>query len=366
MMRKKMRAVLEDPQDALARQEEATATARRKELKAMAVESLGGLLEQRGLARGKKIDMVEALVAHEAAGRAEERRRAARLRELVVQKKAELEAMPMAELRDLCSAEAGVKGQLTKQSRVEMLMKAWQEADGVDKALAKRSRDEREEQLNALDKEALRACCERSGVNPYVREVLAERAERKKAEEEAAAGTRKQLRGMTLDQLKSLVSSKGLEAAGKKEELIEVAFKIRLQDEAVAARRDELRSMAIDDLRDVAKGCKLAAAATGKKDALVDAVLAHEAKAREDMRAFDAKAEEVLAQWAEGLEEKSGAELKDMCASRGLKLGTSKEDRVRAIVQDWRAGKDVDAAVAEQRRVARAAELASAPLLDVP
>merc|ERR1719289_32310 len=170
---------------------------------------------------------------------------------------------------------------------------------------------------------------------------------------------------MTLDQLKSLVSSKGMEVAGKKEELIEVAFKIRLQDEAVAARRNELRSMAIDDLRDVAKGCKLAAAATGKKDALVDAVLAHEAKAREDTRAFDAKVEEVLAQWAEGLEEKSGAELKDMCASRGLKLGTSKEDRLRAIVQDWRAGKDVDAAVAEQRRAARAAELASAPLLDV-
>jgi len=407
--------VSEDPQDALARQEEATAAARRKELKAMAAESLGGLLAQRGLARGKKLDMVEALVAQEAAGRAEERQRAARLREVVVQKKAELEAMPMAELRDLCSAEAGVKGQLTKQSRVEMLMKAWQEADGVDKALAKRSRDEREEQLNALDKEALRACCERSGVNPYVREVLAERAvraeraagrfarpapassgpaarasaapaaagndvveallaseasrkreaERKKVEEAAAASKRKELSVMSVDQLKELLSSRGVEIAGKKDELVEFAFKVRLQDEAVAARRDELRAMATDDLRDVARNCKVVAALTGKRDALVDAVLAYEAKTREDTRAFDAKAEEVLAQWAAELEEKSGAELKDMCAGKGLRLGVSKEDRVRAIVQSWRAGKDVDAAVAESRRAARAAELALAPLDDL-
>jgi len=261
----------------------------------------------------------------------------------------------------------------------------------------------------------LRARCERAGVNPYVREVLAERAvraehaagrfarpappssgpaarasagpgdagndvveallaseasrkreaERKKVEEAAAASKRKELSAMSVDQLKELLSSRGVEIAGKKDELVELAFKVRVQDEAVAARRDELRAMATDDLRDVARSCRAAAALTGKKEALVDAVLAHEAKAREDARAFDATAEEVLAQWAAELEEKSGAELKDICAGKGLRPGVSKEDRVRAIVQNWRADRAVDAAVVESRRAARAAELALAALGDL-
>merc|ERR1719510_2118003 len=149
----------------------------------MLVGELRDLLTSRGLETGKKEDMVEALAAHEAALRERERAHQASIREVVVKKKEELEALPLPELRDLCTA-AGTKGILTKQARVELLMKQWQEDDGVDKALEKKARDAREQQLFSMDKAALRELCAKRGVDPFVQEVIVDRIVR----HEKAAG----------------------------------------------------------------------------------------------------------------------------------------------------------------------------------
>lgn len=58
-------------EEALARQEEETVAARRKELKTTHIDTLKQLLEVQGLELGKKEDMMQRLVAHEAAARAQ-------------------------------------------------------------------------------------------------------------------------------------------------------------------------------------------------------------------------------------------------------------------------------------------------------
>merc|ERR1719323_1907556 len=88
----------ENEEEALARREEETVAARKKELKAMPVGELRDLLTSKGLETGKKEDMVEALAADEAALRERERAHQASIREIVVKKKEELEALSVLEL----------------------------------------------------------------------------------------------------------------------------------------------------------------------------------------------------------------------------------------------------------------------------
>merc|ERR1719221_2345096 len=118
--------------------------------------------------------MIEAVVAFEAQERTAARVQQAKLRAVVEDKKNELEAMPIAELKQL-SVTVGIKGNVTKQARVEQIMKSWLDDDGVNKALAKIAADERREELTAMDKSALRCLCENATVDPYVKQIMVER-----------------------------------------------------------------------------------------------------------------------------------------------------------------------------------------------
>merc|ERR1719230_1133251 len=114
------------------------------------------------------------MLKHEAQARGAQRAHEAKMRAVVVQKKEELEALSAPDLKNLCSSK-GITGVLTKPVRVEKLLQLWQQEDGVNKGLEQMARAEREGELVAMDKAALRKLCERSGVEAFVKEIMVER-----------------------------------------------------------------------------------------------------------------------------------------------------------------------------------------------
>eukprot|EP00928_Gymnodinium_smaydae_P053934 TRINITY_DN37809_c0_g1_i1.p1 TRINITY_DN37809_c0_g1~~TRINITY_DN37809_c0_g1_i1.p1 ORF type:complete len:502 (-),score=183.32 TRINITY_DN37809_c0_g1_i1:216-1721(-) len=386
--------------------EQEVVTARRKELKSMSVGDVKELMASHNLETGNKADMIEALLAREAKMRAEQRAHEAVVRQTVSDKKDDLENLSAPELKGLCEA-IGVKGVLTKQARVETLLKQWLAEGGVDKALAKKARDAREEQLAAMDKSALKKICDKMGVDALVMDVMVERVikreseqgrfdrpkfeedmfdeddqskvqarkskdmigalladeaskkkerESKKLEEEEAASKLKELKAKSIDELKKMLTKKGREPVGKKDDLVEALVAIDVQEKLVNAKRTKLRALDLDDLKQrvSAKGLSL-----GKKDAMVEAILAHEAKIKDQVLAYEAKIDESLEKVKEELESKTAAELKEMCAAKNLKLGVGKPDRVQTLVQDARASGDMEKVVAVAAKKARKDELLS-------
>merc|ERR1719221_1953750 len=79
-----------------------------------------------------------------------------------------------------------------------------------------------------------------------------------------------------------------------------------------------------------------------KKTDMVDAFLAHEAQLIEESLAYAGKVEEVLAKKKEELETKTASELKELCASRSLKLGVAKTDRIETLLEDAKTNGEVD------------------------
>merc|ERR1711879_431599 len=57
------------------------------------------------------------------------------------------------------------------------------------------------------------------------------------------------------------------------------------------------------------------------------------------------------------LEEKTAADLKDLCASKGLKLGAGKQDRVATLLEDAKASGEVDTIIGSKLKEARRVEL---------
>merc|ERR1712137_1470834 len=139
-----------------------------------------------------------------------------------------------------------------------------------------------------MDTSKLRKVCEKAGVNPFVKEVVVDRivrceasqgrflppvapadeeeqdqtsgkkgsmvdailaneAQRKKEKErqeqqaEALAKKVKELKAMSLDDLKKTISKKGQEPAGKKEDLVQALLLIYEQEEKIAAKKAKLQ-----------------------------------------------------------------------------------------------------------------------------
>jgi len=391
-------------EDRIKQEESELQTARKKELKGMYIDALKEVAASKGVEPCKKDDMIAAVVASEAKDRDNARAQKAKLRAVVVEKKEALESMPLPDLREVCN-EYGIKGKLTKQARIEQVMKLWQEADGVDKALAKRARDERAASLDGMDKAILQKLCEKAGVEPFVKEVMVERlvrvegaagkfarptipaepaeeeqkpkkakktdmvdalleqeanrkreAELKKQQEQAEASKRKELKALSVDELKKTLTKKGRDATGKKEDMVEALYQITLQEEAAAAHKAKFRALSLDDLKKLVTSRGLS---VGKKDSMIDAVLDHEARSVEAVKAYEAKIEEALAKVKGEFEAKTAAELKDMCAAKNLKLGSGKEMRIDILVADAKASGALGKVVAALAMTARTAELLS-------
>merc|ERR1719272_36114 len=86
---------------------------------------------------------------------------------------------------------------------------------------------------------------------------------------------------------------------------------------------------------------------------MIKALLAHEAKVREEILAYEVKLVEAAKKMEEQWGSKSGAELKDLCASKGLKLGTSKEDRVQILLEEAKKNGEMEQILAGMARDAR-------------
>merc|ERR1712187_779840 len=96
---------------------------------------------------------------------------------------------------------------------------------------------------------------------------------------------------------------------------------------------------------------------SSKKEQMVEAFFAHEAKIRKELEAYDTTCGEVEAKKREVLEEKSAGELKQLCADKNLKLGASKEDRIEYLLEAARRNGEFDEAVAFMIRETRRGEL---------
>jgi hypothetical protein len=178
--------------------------------------------------------------------------------------------------------------------------------------------------------------------------------ELKKQQQEAEANKRNELKGMNVDALKKLLVSKGRTVDGKKDELVEAAFALHLQEEAMSAKKNKLRALPIEALNKLvlSRGLKL-----GKKDDMVESLLALEAQTRESAAAYATKFQEVLMKVKEDMESKSPSELKELCTSKGLKAGNAAVERVERLVEAAKECGEVDKMVASQNRDARRQEL---------
>merc|ERR1712176_1171928 len=114
--------------------------------------------------------------------------------------------------------------------------------------------------------------------------ILASEAQRKKErerqqqQEEAFAKKVKELKTMSLDDLKKTLSKKGQDLAGKKdkkEDLIHALFAIHKQEEEIAAKKAKMQAMGHDQLKKLAVSRGIT---VDKKDKIIQAVLAADEK----------------------------------------------------------------------------------------
>lgn len=180
--------------------------------------------------------------------------------------------------------------------------------------------------------------------------------ELKKQQEEATASRQRDLEGMTLEQLKKLAAKKKLEATGKKQDLVAALLDAGLREDMAATRKEHLRSLSAESLQKLLQQNGLQVK-TGKVDAMVDAFLAHEAKIHVESRMFELVVDEVLAKRKQELDAETAARLKELCESKGAKVGVSKEERVERYLEAARQDGEADAAAAVLNRDKRSAEL---------
>lgn len=388
------------------RHEKEVVAQRTPELKSMSMDALKSLLTKAGLPTGKKDDMIKTILKQEAKDRAEAREHEAKIRAVVISKKEELEGLSLTDLGKLCDSK-GIKCGKAKPERIERLLVQWQEQDGVEKGLAELAREERREELSGLEKDALREMCEKVDIDFCVKEVMVERiskreydigryarsapkedsapqakldmvqalianeSNRKKEkavqsqQEEEAANKKKELKAMSLDDLKKAMGKRGLEVAGKKkEDMVEALYQAEVEEQATTARKSELKKMGAAALKELlaSKGLEPASKGAG---AAIEAVLAHEAKCREEQRAFESKVGEVLAQKKLELEKTPNGALKDMCAKKGLAVGGGKEEKAERLLEEAQRDGEIDRIISKMLRDSRNGELMSMDKLDL-
>jgi len=274
----------------------------------------------------------------------------------------------------------------------------------VDKALAIKAQEERKEELMEMDDTTLRKMCDKAGLDPYVKEILVDRISKqenemgrysravanqdeapqtkkldmveallanegtrkkekevKSKQEEEVAKKKKELRAMSVEDLKKAVEKKGLEAS-KKEDMIEALFEASVEEEKVLARKSELKKMGVPALKELILSNGLE---SGSANSMVETMLTHEATRRKELRAFEAKVSEVVAQKKEQLDKKSMSVLKDICSSKGLPVGGGKEDKVERLLEDAQRDGEIDKVISTMMRNARKDTLASLEKLDL-
>merc|ERR1719330_2100029 len=138
--------------------------------------------------------------------------------------------------------------------------------------------------------------------------------------------------------------------------MVEVLFAIAAEEEA-AAKKKKLLSMPHDEFTKLLSSRNLVV--HGKRHDLVQTFLAHEVKMLEETRAYEANVEDLLVKKREELETKTASELKELCASKALKLGVAKADRIETLLEDAKKDGEIDKVLVIKARDARSEELLS-------
>lgn len=385
-----------------AKQEEEEAKARRKELKAMDVKDLKELIDSLGLERANKVEMVEAVLGHEAKLKLEKQKKEEAVRDVIVEKTRELESLPAQELKDRCFS-AVILGSLTKQERVKKLMLQWQTQGGIEKALAQQNRDKRQTELETMDATALHKLACKANIDCLVKEVMVDRLLRKEVElgkfdppkprdieqkvavepkatdlvatllaNEAALAKKKAeeekqkerealmekmretLKAMTVQDLKQQLQKKGVSTVGGKDQLVEALFARKIEEEALATKKNDLKALSKDSLKELvlSKGLKI-----GGVSEMIESIIKYEDMRKEEVRQHEVKVMEELKKKKAELEAKSGNDLKEMCVSRGLTSTLTIEGRVQTLLHDCQERGEIDKAIALSAQAARRAVL---------
>jgi len=390
-------------------QEKETAMQREKELKSMYVDDLKKLVERLGLQIGKRDDMMKAVLKFEAKERADVREKEAKIRDVVVAKKEAFETVGASELKKLCVT-AGIGGSLSKPERVEQLLTQWLHNDGVNKTLQDLAHEKRESELMEMDKPTLRKLCDKACIDHFLKDVLIDRivrhetaegkflrpaaapvqeaepkttskkidmveailAKGKETEEaakidvanaEAVAKRLNDLKGKSMDDLKKLLKRKGLDNSGKKDVMVRLLYEATVEEESLVARKAELKSMDKDALAKLLSTRGLET--SGSRDKMVDAVITHEATVRQELKAFDAKLIEAAAKKKTELAKLGGAELKELCAKKGLAVGGANEDKINRLAEAAQKEGELDEVVVKMNRDARRGALSGMEKLEL-
>ena len=288
-------------------QELKTTSNRKKQLKAMGVVGLRELVVSIGLEPGSETSMIERMLNHEAKARAQQRDHEAKMQAMVVQKKES--AMSAAELKDLRSAK-GIRRVLSHSVRIEQ----------GSKKLKQKNLAMRKAELLHMDQVALGKLGERCGVKVFVKQVMVECLLRE---------------AMFMVELKKALTKL------KKDDWFDAILSVKVFEEKIISRKAELKAMGKNELKKLlsSKGLE----GTGSTDDQAEAFLADEVKACEKLKAYKAKVEHVLAKRREELKAKTLAELKDICTNRGLKVGVAKGVMlVQRILESIRCEGDVE------------------------
>jgi len=193
-----------------------------------------------------------------------------------------------------------------------------------------------------------------------VEALLANEAQRKKEreakaqQEEALLHKRKELKALSIEDLKKRAAKKGIEVSGKKEDMIEALFISVVQEHAANLRKEELKAKSQQDLKEFLGRQGLE---SGSKEQMIKTLLAHEAKIQQDLKAFDAKVGGVATEKGKELEAKSNTALKDMCIAKGLPVGGGKEEKIERLVEVLQKDGELDKVVSKTLREKRKEEL---------
>lgn len=132
-------------------------------------------LASKGLETTNKKDaMVEALLGHEEKVRDSLREHAAKVAEVSEKLKAELDQKAGSELKELCIAK-GLKAGVAKEERIQRLVEHAQKDGQIEERVAVMAQMARKDALTSMDKAALFQLCEKTGADPFVKDIIIER-----------------------------------------------------------------------------------------------------------------------------------------------------------------------------------------------
>jgi len=225
----------------------------------------------------------------------------------------------------------------------------------VGQELAKEARV-REELAAGLEQEETAAKELHQEQGPVGKELEAMQLAKVVGQEQEALVARKkeELGSLTIGDLKRRLSSKGASTSGAKGELVEALLSFLVEEETLAKRKDDLMALGKERLKELVVAKGLAPSGMNKN---VEVLLQHEAKCAEELREYKAQVMEQLSAKKEALEAKTGQQLQELCTSKGLSVGTSKEDRVQRLLRDANENGEVDQAIRLAKRAARRRDL---------